>query len=174
MKRTLVTILVVTMLVTALPGLTGCGNKRKNWYKETLEYYTENIKNGWTSEDPSLRLNISKDLKEPKSNMELGYLLVDLDKDGTDELLIGFNDGSSTTKFTDVIVWHKDFGASKLIGGGEGYYVYLCASNVLAVDSWYGSKTERKFMTWNSKSNSFPVIDGEGKYLPMKWELTSF
>ena len=98
----------------------------------------------------------------------------DLDEDGVDELLIGFNDGSTATKFTDVLVWHSDLGAYKLLGGGSGYYIYLCAGNVLAVDSWYGSQTERTFMTWNSKTNSFPHVDGEGKYLPMKWDLTEF
>ena len=102
------------------------------------------------------------------------FLLVDLDEDGVDELLIGFNDGSTATKFTDVLVWHSDLGAYKLLGGGSGYYIYLCAGNVLAVDSWYGSQTERTFMTWNSKTNSFPHVDGEGKYLPMKWDLTEF
>ncbi|MBR3246964.1 MAG: hypothetical protein IKG03_01030 [Clostridiales bacterium] len=174
MKRTLATILVVTFLVTAIPVLTGCKIKPKNWYKQTLDYYGEGIRTNWVNEDPSLDLNIAKDLKSYEPNKEIGYLLTDLDGDGVDELLIGFNDGSNTTKFTDLIVWHSDLGAYKLLGGGEGYYIYLCASNVIAVDSWYGSQTERTFMQWNSKTNSFPVIEGEGKYLPKKWELTSF
>ena len=113
MKRVLVTILVVTMLVTALPGLTGCKIKPKNWYQATLDYYSEGVKSGWANEDPSLMLNISDDLKTTSSNKQIGYLLVDLDEDGTDELLIGFNDGSNATKFTDVIVWHSDMGAFK-------------------------------------------------------------
>ena len=29
-------------------------------------------------------------------------------------------------------------------------------------------------MRWNPKGNSFTIIEGEGKYLPMKWELTEF
>ena len=174
MKRVLVTILVVTMLVTALPGLTGCKIKPKNWYQATLDYYSEGVKSGWANEDPSLMLNISDDLKTTSSNKQIGYLLVDLDEDGTDELLIGFNDGSNATKFTDVIVWHSDMGALKALGGGSGYYIYLCGSNVLAVDSWYGSQTQRDFMKWNSKTDSFPHVDGEGKYLPMKWDLTEF
>ena len=174
MKKAVVTILVVTMLVMSLPCLAGCRLKPKQWYKETLEYYGEGVKTGWANEDPSLRLNISKDLKTKDSNKKIGYLLVDLDEDGVDELLIGFNDGSTATKFTDLLVWHSDFGAYKLLGGSEGYYIYLCAGNVIAMDSWYGSETKREFMKWESKSNSFPIIDGEGKYLPMKWELTEF
>lgn len=43
------------------------------------------------------------------------------------------------------------------------------------MDSKYGSQKERAFMKWNSNKNAFDVIsDGEGKYLPMKWELTPF
>ena len=174
MKKTLAAVLAVTFLVAAIPVFTGCKRKPKDWYKQTLEYYGEGIRTNWANEDPSLMLNISQDLKIKDSNKEIGYLLIDLDEDGTNELLIGFNDGSTATKFTDLLVWHSDFGAYKLLGGGEGYYIYLCAGNVIAMDSWYGSQTQRKFMKWDSKSNSFPVIDGEGKYLPKKWELTKF
>ena len=174
MKRVLVAILTIAMLVTTLPGLTGCKLKNKDWYNVTLDVYREGMKTNWANEDQYTGLNISDDLKTKDPNKQIGYLLVDLDKDGVDELLVGFNDGSTATKFTDVLVWHSDLGAYKLLGGGNGYYIYLCASNVLAVDSWYGSQTQRQFMTWDSKTNSFPVIDGEGKYLPMKWDLTEF
>ena len=88
MKRVLVTILVVTMLVTALPGLTGCKIKPKNWYQATLDYYSEGVKSGWANEDPSLMLNISDDLKTTSSNKQIGYLLVDLDNDGENELIL--------------------------------------------------------------------------------------
>ena len=176
MKKILVTILVVTMLVASLPGMTGCSRKSrlKDWYNVTLDVYREGLKTNWANEEEYKSLNIADDLKENDPNKKIGYLLVDLDSDGVDELLIGFNDGSTATKFTDVLVWHSDFGAYKLLGGGSGYYIYLCGGNVLAVDSWYGSQTERTFMTWNSKTNSFPHVDGEGKYLPMKWDLTEF
>ena len=30
------------------------------------------------------------------------------------------------------------------------------------------------YMRWNHKDNAFNVIDGEGKFLPTKWELTPF
>lgn len=176
MKRILVAILVVTMLVASLPGMTGCSRKSrlKDWYNVSLDVYREGLKTNWANEEEYKSLNIADDLKGNNPNKKIGYLLVDLDEDGIDELLIGFNDGSTATKFTDVLVWHSDLGAYKLLGGGSGYYIYLCAGNVLAVDSWYGSQTERTFMTWNSKTNSFPHVDGEGKYLPMKWDLTEF
>ena len=164
------------MLVAALPGMTGCTRKSrlKDWYNVSLDVYREGLKTNWANEEEYKSLNIADDLKGNDPNKKIGYLLVDLDNDGVDELLVGFNDGSTATKFTDVLVWHSDFGAYKLLGGGSGYYIYLCAGNVLAVDSWYGSQTERTFMTWNSKTNSFPHVDGEGKYLPMKWDLTEF
>lgn len=175
MKRTLAAILVVAFFVTAIPVLTGCRIKpKKDWYKQTLDYYSEGFRTGWANEDPSSDLYIADDLKNYDPDKEYGYLLVDLDGDGIKELLIGFNDGSTATKFTDVIVWRFGSGANKSLGGNNGYYVYLCAGNVLAEDSWYGSQTERKFMKWNSETGFFNVIDGEGKYLPMKWELTKF
>ena len=30
------------------------------------------------------------------------------------------------------------------------------------------------YMKFDSKSNAFTTVDGQGKYLPMKWELTEF
>lgn len=174
MKRVLSTVLVVIMLASTLTLFSGCSNAPKDWYQMTLDYYSEGVKTGWANEDKSLNVHIAKDLKTKDPNKQIGYLLVDLDKDGTKELLIGFNDGSNATKFTDVYVWHSDIGAFQILGGDEGYYIYLCANNVIAQDSWYGSLTERDFKTWNSKSNSFTIIDGEGKYLPKKWDLTEF
>ena len=174
MKRALSTVLVVVMLLSAVPLLSGCVHRPKNWYKEVLDYYSEGVQTGWTNEKTSLNVYPSGDMKKKDPSKKFGYLLVDLDKDGVDELLIGFNDGSTATKFTDVIVYHSDLGPYKLLGGDDGYYIYLCSNNVLAVDSWYGSQTNRDFMTWDSKTNSFPHVDGEGKYLPKKWDLKEF
>ena len=106
MKRVLVTILIVTMLVTALPGLTGCKIKPKNWYQATLDYYSEGVKSGWANEDSSLMLNISDDLKTTSSNKQIGYLLVDYSGDFSDdysEKVDGFTikgyKGSSAEKY---------------------------------------------------------------------------
>ena len=100
--------------------------------------------------------------------------MASLDGDGIDELLIGLIDDGNVTKFTNVVVRHSDLGDYCLLSGTNGYYIYLCGSNVLRVDSWYGSQTEMRYMQFNSKNNAFTVIDGEGKFLPMKWELTEF
>ena len=115
MKRILVAILTIAMLVTTLPGLTGCKRKNKDWYNVTLDVYREGMKTNWANEDQYTGLNISDDLKTKDSNKQIGYLLVDLDKDGVDELLVGFNDGSTATKFTDVLVWHSDLGKNKFL-----------------------------------------------------------
>ena len=101
-------------------------------------------------------------------------LLRDLDNDGVDELLIGLIDDGAYTRFTNVVVFQTGIGSFSKLSGGNGYYIHLCASNVLRVDSWYGSKTEMRYMTYNSKNASFQIVDGEGKYMPMKWELTPF
>lgn len=172
MKRILSTVLSVTLLALMIPGLSGCRRIPKDWYKESIAYYSEGVKTNWANEDKSLRLNISAELKN--NSLQRGYLLRDLDGDGIDELLIGFNDTATYTKFTDVIVWHSDLGASQLLGGTNGKYIGLCASNVLSVNTYGSIKDQVEYMKWNHKSNAFDVIDGEGKYLPMKWELTPF
>ena len=97
---------------------------------------------------------------------------IDLDGDGIDELLIGIMDGAEETKFTNLIIKHRDFGPTQSFSTGEGYYMYLCDNNVIRMDSWYGSETRTEYMEYDSKNNSFPVIDGGSK--PKKIELTGF
>ena len=137
MKRTLATVLTVAFLLALIPGITGCKIIPKKWYEETLNYYSDGIKNGF--KESYSNLSVPDDLKD--SSKKKGYLLIDLDKDGVNELLIGI--------------------------------IHLCYDNVIEMDSGieYNKPT---FMRWNQKSNSFTVIDGEGKFLPAKWELTPF
>ncbi len=42
------------------------------------------------------------------------------------------------------------------------------------MDDNYINDPQLKYMKFSSKSNAFTYIEDEGKYLPMKWELTEF
>ena len=167
MKRTLSTILTVAFLLALIPGVTSCKRVPKNWYEQTLEYFRDGVKNGFKEEYRNM--HIGNDIKD--KNNHVGYLLVDLDKDGVDELLIGLIDNSPSTKFTNVIVMHSDLGPYSLLSAGNGSYISLCYDGVICMDD---SRNNQEFMRWNQKDNAFTIIDGEGKYLPMKWELTEF
>ena len=170
MKRTLATVLTVAFLLALVPGITGCKIIPKKWYEPTLSYYSDGIKNGFTEEYGNLL--VPSDLKD--SSVKKGYLLADLDNDGVDELLIGLIDDEDCTKFTNVIVFHTDLGPYSLLTGSSTNYIYLCYDNVIEMDGAGERYNEPTFMKWNHKDNSFTVIDGEGKFLPMKWDLTPF
>ena len=58
------------------------------------------------------------------------------------------------------------------MSAGEGYYMYLCDSDIIREDSWYGSHTKTNYMRYDSKDNSFLIVDGGSK--PKKVELTGF
>lgn len=171
MKKILASALTVVLMVSVVFSSTGCKSKQvKEWYKETLEYYRDGIKNGF--DDVVSKLSVPEEMKD--KNNRFGYLLRDLDGDGIDELLIGMIDDGSCTKFTNVVVRHTDLGTYSLLNSIPGYYIYLCSDNVLQVDQWYGSETKKDFMKYKSKTSTFEIIEGEGKYLPMKWDLTEF
>jgi hypothetical protein len=154
------------MVITCLVG---CGTEKDiHWYESTLDYFKEGFNNGWKNENS--KFFISDELKD--SSIKFGYALIDLDGDGIDELLIGIMDGAEETKFTNLIIKHRDFGPTQSFSTGEGYYMYLCDDNIIRMDSWYGSETRTEYMEYDSKNNSFPVIDGGGK--PKKVELTGF
>lgn len=166
MKRMIRICAVMLVLVSAL---TGCGNKAdKNWYEGMLKYYSEGFSSGWKNE--AANLPVSQDEKDP--NKKFGYLLRDLNKDGIDELLIGIIDDEPETKFVAIIINHSDFGANRSFSAGDGYYMYLCDSNVIRVDSWYGSETQTEYMTYNAEGDSFLVVDGGS--MPQKVTLTPF
>ncbi|MBR3306927.1 MAG: hypothetical protein IKI75_06715 [Lachnospiraceae bacterium] len=167
-KKKTLTLMVSAAAMAVL--LTGCGKPRipKDWYEATLDYYREGFSSGWKNERDDLF--IQEDLK--KGSGDYGYLLRDLDGDGANEVLIGFNDGSDATKFCDVYIWHRDFGAMRVFTCGEGYYMYLCNDNVLRMDSWRGSETEIRYMVYDSGDNSWPIVDGGSE--PLKLDLTEF
>lgn len=169
MKKVMSLILSVTLLATVFFSLTGCSQKKK-WYLDALEYYSGGTKSGFMYE--SRQLTVPAELKNKQ--LKCGYLLHDLDGDGVEELLIGLIDDAPYTKFTNVIVNHSDLGAYCLLSGTNGYYIYLCSQDVLRVDTYGGLEAEKKYMKFESRRNAFAQVDGEGKYLPQKWDLKAF
>ena len=101
-------------------------------------------------------------------------MLRDLDGDGAEELLVGIIDDEPETKFTDILIWHSDIGAFRILSGGDGYYIYLCDNNVIKMDKWYGSQTLTDYMEYNSANNSFTILDPAPAVTPGKYELTPF
>lgn len=166
MKK-IISIIAVSSFIISLMA---CGRYfiPQDWYDQTLAYYEEGFGSGWKNERDDLR--ITDEMKD--ESIEFGYMLKDLDGDGADELLIGIIDDSDETKFTDIYIWHRDIGAFRIMSGGEGYYMYLCDSDIIREDSWYGSATKTQYMRYDSKDNSFLIVDGGSK--PEKCELTSF
>ena len=140
----------------------------KDWYEETIKYYTDGFSSNFANERSDL--TFSDEMKD--ENNKFGYLLRDLDDDGDYELLIGIIDDSAETKFTDLYIWHTDFGARRMFSTGDGYYMYLCENNIIREDSWYGSQTEVRYMKFNGENNSMAVL--ETTATPQKVELTPF
>lgn len=176
MRKIITRLLASALLLSVAFSMSGCslvakGVTKELWYKGTLKIYKEGLDSGWANEK-DIDVFIADELKDP--NNDIGYLLIDLDEDGTKELLIGFNDGSTYTKFTDLYVYHRDMGAYQIMHGTAGSYIYLAYDNVIISDSSFGTGADRTYMTWDSTWDEFTSIDGEGKYLPIKWDLTEF
>jgi len=158
----------ILSLVLACIFLTGCGHfAPKDWYKDTLKYYEEGFGSDWKTERSDLR--VCDEMKDKK--YKFGYLIIDLDNDGTDELLLGFNE-DGVTKFTDLYIWHSDIGAFRIVSSGYEYYMYLCDDNIIREDSWYGSNTKTRYYKFISKDNALLNVDSGS--LPRECELTYF
>lgn len=140
----------------------------KEWYGTTRDIYIQNFKEGWTNENPDIRP--LEDYKD--KSKKFGYYLVDLNDDGTLEFLVGFDNGTKATVFTDVYIWHKDFGPTRILNGGVDLYYYLCTDKSIKEDLDWGKNSETRFMKYNKEENSFTIIEKGGE--PMKVELTYF
>ncbi len=161
---------IALVLLTA----TSCAQKKnkvpENWYEGTIDYLDKGFSSGWKNADEDA--NISDELRD--SNNKFGYLLKDLNGDGADEVLVGLIDNGSVTKFTDIYVWHRDFGPTRIWSTGEGYYIYLCEDNILRSDSWYGSQTRTEYMKFNTEEESFLILSPDTEPTPGKYQLTPF
>lgn len=172
MKKATSTILIFALLMSVVYGLTGCKKMvLKNWYAEALDYYGNGVKNGFFEEMPNY--SVSRDIKD--KNNRVGYLLYDLNNDGVDELFIGLIDNGSCTKFTNVVIYHFDRGPCSVFNGSNGDYIYLCASGVVKQETRsVRTNLPDVYYKYDPDDGYFTRIDGDGKYLPMKWELTEF
>ena len=163
---------IIAAFASAALLLTGCSffarKVPSNWYAETVEYYESGFESDWKNE--RVNLFVSDEMKE--DDEKFGYLLNDLDGDGTFELLIGIMDDAPETKFIDVYIWHKDKGSFRIIHSGDGYYTYLCEDGILRNDSWYGSEVKTEYLKFIPENNSFLKLNETAA--PQKWELTAF
>ena len=163
---------LIAFTAAAILTVSSCGDNRpkipEDWYKQSLQYYSDGLSNGWKNE--TTQLYVADEMKDP--NNKYGYLLKDLDGDGSAELLIGVIDDSPETKFIDLFIWHTDVGAFRIFHSGDDYYMYLCENNIIRMDSWHGSTPEIRYMKFNRENNSFTVLDETAT--PQKCELTPF
>lgn len=172
MKKLTSTILIFALLMSVVSGLTGCKKYvLKDWYVDALNYYRDGVRSGFSDEPANFK--VSSDLKVKTNNP--GYMLYDLDGDGVDELLIGLIDNSAKTKFTSIVIYHSDLGPYCVFSGANGDYFYLCANGIIKQEiTSVRTNTPELYYKFDSKNNSFTRIEGDGKYIPMKWDLTPF
>lgn len=140
-----------------------------NWYEETLKYYNEGYSGDFANERSDLPF--SDEMKD--KNNKFGYLLRDLDGDGDDELLIGFADDEKETRFTELYIWHTDFGAMRMFSCGGGSYMYLCEDNLIRDDSLVEYEGKPRYMKFNGENNSMTILN-DVTGTPQKVELTPF
>jgi len=167
------TLLILALLMSVVFGFAGCRKYvLKDWYTEALNYYRDGVRSGFGLSEPE-NFKVSDDLKIKTNNP--GYMLYDLDGDGVEELLIGLIDNSAKTKFTSIVVYHTEKGPYCMFSGGNGDYYYLCADGVIKQEiTSFRTNTPELFYRFDPKSNSFTRIEGDGKYIPLKWDLTPF
>lgn len=162
---------IIALTAAAALSLSACVGRPKvpeDWYKKTIQYYTDGFSDGWKNEKPDL--DVAEEMKDPSK--QFGYLLKDLDGDGTVEVLVGVIDDSPETKFIDLYIWHSDIGAFRIFHSGDDYYMYLCENNIIRMDSWHGSTPEIRYMSFNPENNSFKILDQTAT--PQHCELTPF
>ncbi|SEP93993.1 hypothetical protein SAMN02910369_00934 [Lachnospiraceae bacterium NE2001] len=163
-KRIGVAVLAFGLLMTS-----GCGKKAPDdWYMEVEQYFEAGFKDGWSHDVQSV---IMKDEYKDK-DLKFGYYVIDLDNDGTDEFLVGYDNGTKPTVFTDIFIYHSDFGPHEIFSGGNETIYYLCNDNTIYEEFYIGKTAYTKYMKCQAGSdNSFLVVEsgGEPRIVPLTY-----
>ena len=143
------------------------------WYEETVNYYTEGAASNWANERSDL--TFGRVVKEK----DCGYLLYDLDGDGDDEMLVGYQEGD-ITRFVSLYIWHTDFGAFRMYDSSNAdpedeaeHCMFLCDGNIIRDDSYKEYEGKERYMMFNGEENCMTLLDATAA-APQKWELTPF
>lgn len=158
---------LLTVALSSTILFTGCMKLHKapdGWYEDVIAFYEEGFKTGdWSDESSTLAVS-----SEQKTELyRYGYLVIDLDGDGSDEFLVGRLSGGPTV-FTNLYIWHNDLEEPICPLSGT---IYLCNNNVIRMDDFDGNSDYYEF---NSESNSFSIRSDITMANPLHYDLTLF
>ena len=140
----------------------------ENWYSVTRDIYIDSFAEGWSGDNS----DISPGEEYTDKSKKFGYYLVDLNGDGSDEFLVGYDDGTNPTVFSDIYVWHPDFGPLRIMQGAADVHYYLCSDKCIKEDVEWGANSSTRYMKYNKDETSFTIVESGG--MPIKVELTYF
>ena len=166
------TFAVIVLLMLSLVGCGDGGSKASDtWYEQTIENYKTGFSQNWSSGKDPFGNGIS-DLYLDK-DVTFGYAVMDLNKDGISELLIGIVDDKATkTVITDIIANKKDIGVYNLYNVGDyGELYILNDGRIRHDDHMFEGHDETKYFEFTDEC-TFLHVDGGGD--PMIINLTPF
>ena len=169
---------VILAFSAIILSFTGCGlgdlGKKvrnqvpKDWYAATRDIYEKEFKEGWSSDNSSVRpLEAYKD-----KSRKFGYYLIDLDGDGNDEFLVGYDNGTKPTVFTDLYIWHPDVGSFRILNVDDGMALYLCTDKTIKMVDGEGTSEEIRYFKYIKEDHALENLQSGGE--PMMVNLTYF
>lgn len=165
------TFAVTIIMILCLAGCGGKSKPSKNWYEQTIQNYKTGFSQNWSSgKDPFNNYVCDSYLDK---NITYGYIVMDLNKDGIDELLIGIVDEDATkTVITDIIANKKDIGVYNLYNVGDYGELYILSDGRIRHDDrMTKGQVDTKYFEF-TEDCTFLSVDGGGE--PMILNLTPF
>ena len=147
----------------------GASNTEEELYREILDQFYDNITSGWVDYEATYEYGDTEDISylfplyyADPSNIDLiGYQFIDLDNDGTSELLIGM-DGEEYYQAVIIDLYTvKDGQIVHLASSGERYRYQLCEDGTIYL---YGSSSAA-----SSAYEHYELIDGELSMIECVW-----
>ena len=137
-------------------------------YKDVLDYYYESINSGWmdyeneTMSESEISYIYSYFYSDPSYLNQIGYEFIDLNNDGTDELIIGLDLKDETNYYENVILDLYTYANEEpihVVSSGERWRYELCDDNTLYYSS-SGGASSNTYEHYQLNNSSLELLEG--------------
>lgn len=128
-------------------------------YSDRIAFIVDSMQIGWTGLAEPSDFNLSSIYKDNFGQADFGFVRIDLDGDGIDELLIGETTADGQTVFYDIFTVIGENSMVSLASGGEKQRYYIDTNNNIVCEGTLGA-AESSVDCYQLKDGKLMIVSG--------------